>query len=39
VTDGKRLIVATQEGKIVCYGENNEQPNLADQGIDSQHEP
>ena len=39
VTDGKRLIVATQAGKIVCYGENNAQPSLADQGIDSQHEP
>lgn len=39
VTDGRRLIVVTQEGKIVCFGENHEQPNLADQGIDPQHEP
>ncbi|MCD6249785.1 MAG: PQQ-binding-like beta-propeller repeat protein [candidate division Zixibacteria bacterium] len=33
VTDGRRLFVATQAGKIVCFGEYNEPTNLDHHGV------
>ena len=36
VTDGENVIVVSQAGKIVCFGENNEPHNRADNGGQSQ---
>ena len=36
VTDGWRLFVATQAGKIVCFGENNEQVTPPHHGVTPQ---
>lgn len=39
VTDGRRLFVATQAGKIVCFGENNEPTDTTYHGITPRHQP
>jgi outer membrane protein assembly factor BamB len=39
VTDGRRLFIATQAGKIICFGEQNEQADLAHNRIESEHQP
>jgi len=36
VTDGRRLFIATQAGKIFCFGESNEQADRTHQGVNPQ---